>query len=141
LEGAVAGGEGGGGGEREREAAGAYDGALLRRVSFLPAPPPGAGIVPPSDYAEPFLAGALAAALWRRVWGSCAAARAAPRWAAVLALAARVAEGASALQLPVDPLMWDGGAWVPHGGADHAPAVYAAARVAECLLRLAPWCS
>jgi hypothetical protein len=119
-----------------------YDSRPLHRVSFLPAPPAGDDALPANDYAEPLIAGGLAAALWRalRARGAPAPAAASPAWAEVLALALRVAEGASALSVPVNPFIFEGGAWAPiSGGADHAPAVFAAARTAECLLREAPW--
>ncbi len=105
--------------------------AMLRRTMFLPDAD--------NEFAEPALGGALAAAAiaaGRAAAGADGGASAAQLAARLRALATRVLAAASEADAApmLDGVLGREGPWLALDGVDDAPAVFAAARVAEALL-------
>jgi hypothetical protein len=105
--------------------------AMLQRTMFLPDAD--------NEFAEPALGGALAAAAFaagRAAAGVVGGASAAQLVARLRASAARVLAAASEADVApmLDGVLGREGPWLALDGVDDAPAVFAAARVAEALL-------
>ena len=105
--------------------------AMLRRTMFLPDAD--------NEFAEPALGGALAAAAFaaaRAAAGAGGGASAAQLSARLRASATRVLAAASDADAApmLDGVLGREGPWLALDGVDDAPAVFAAARVAEALL-------